>query len=85
MVAIDTNKFRGGAGLTPNRGSGSPTLTDALRDIATDLAELRAAFVALTAKLDTDTTAQNIAVTSSQLDEDYAATTDPAALLTTAP
>ena len=39
----------------------------------------RAALVALTAKLDTDFTAQNAAVASSQLDVDYASTVDPAA------
>jgi len=45
-----------------------------------DLAALRAAFVALTAKLDTDFAAQNGVVTSSQLDVNYATLTDPAAL-----
>ena len=48
--------------------------------VLADMTAVRAGFVALTAKLDTDFTAQNAAVTSSQLDVDYASTTDPAAL-----
>ena len=47
--------------------------------VLADNTAMRAAFVALTAKLDTDFTAQNAAVTSSQLDVDYA-DGDPAAL-----
>jgi len=47
--------------------------------VLADAAAQRAAFVALTAKLDIDFTAQNAAVTSSQLDVDYA-DGDPAAL-----
>lgn len=45
----------------------------------TDLDNLRTAVTTLTAKMDTDFTAQNAAVTSSQLDVDYASTVDPAA------
>jgi hypothetical protein len=48
-----------------------------------DSANIRTAITTLTAKLDTDATAQNAAVTSSQLDTDYAATVDPAALTVT--
>lgn len=48
--------------------------------VLADNTATRAAFVALTAKMDTDFTAQNAAVTSSQLDVDYASTLDPAAL-----
>ncbi len=48
-------------------------------DLKTDVDNLRAAFVAFTAKFDTDATAQNAAVTASQLDTDYAATLDPVA------
>ena len=48
--------------------------------VLADNTAMRVAFAALTAKLDTDFTAQNIAVTSSQLDENYASTVDPAAL-----
>jgi hypothetical protein len=47
-----------------------------LEAIRVDLAALRAAHVALTAKLDADTV--------SGLDDDYAATCDPAALTTLA-
>ena len=50
-----------------------------LAAVLADATAQRAAFVALTAKLDIDFTAQNAAVTSSQLDVDYA-DGDPAAL-----
>ena len=53
-----------------------PTAIAVFGDIAADLAALRAAIVALTAKLDADTV--------SGLDDDYAATCDPAALRTVA-
>lgn len=57
----------------------NPTaLEQALRDMLTDLTALRAAIVAITAKLDADTTAGGTAT-----DTDYAATCDPAALETT--
>lgn len=49
----------------------------------TDITNLRAAVTSLTAKLDTDFSAQNTAVTSSQLDVDYAAVVNPPALNTT--
>ena len=81
MTTIKSNFGEGGANLA-DKGSGTPTLSDTLRDMADDFTALRAAFVALTAKIDTDFTAQNIAVGSSQLDEDYASTVDPAALVT---
>ena len=48
--------------------------------VLADNTATRTALTTLTAKLDTDFTAQNIAVTSSQLDENYATTVDPAAL-----
>lgn len=48
-----------------------------------DATALRAAVVALTAKLDTDFAAQNVAVTASTLDVDYAAAVNPPALETT--
>jgi len=47
--------------------------------VLADMTVLRTAFTTLTAKMDTDFTAQNAAVTSSQLDVDYA-DGDPAAL-----
>lgn len=58
----------------------SPALTDPeikklLQSVLTDLAVLRAAVVAVTAKLDADATVT---------DTDYAAACDPAALTTTA-
>ena len=56
----------------------NPTaLEQVLRDMLTDLTALRAAFVALTAKLDADITAGGATETN------YAATCDPAALETT--
>ena len=76
MAAITVNFGRGGAGLTPNRGSGSPSLATALRDIAGDLAALRASVVGVTAQLDAD---------AGVTDVDYAANHDPVALTTTAP
>ncbi len=54
-----------------------------LDSLLADVTALRTAITTLTAKIDTDTTAQNIAVTDSQLDEDYATTCDPASLTTT--
>ncbi len=82
MATITEQFGTGHSNLAPQDAQGAPNLASALRDVADDFTAIRAAFVALTAKLDTDFTAQNIAVTSSQLDEDYAATLDPAALLT---
>lgn len=55
-----------------------------LTDIKDNLDNLRTAFVGLTAKMDTDNTAQNAAVTSSQLDTNYASTLDPAPVSITA-
>lgn len=52
----------------------TPEAKAVLRDIATDLAALRAAIVAITAKLDAD---------GGVTDTDYAATTNPAANTTT--
>lgn len=42
--------------------------------VVAELDELKTQFTALATKLDTDFTAQNLAVASSQLDEDYADT-----------
>jgi hypothetical protein len=78
MAAIPSDFGVGGSGLTPNGGSGSPTLADALRDAATDLAELRAQFIALLAKIDADSG-------DTGGDADYEATLTPDPLLTTAP
>lgn len=54
-----------------------------LSALLADVTNIRTALTTLTAKLDTDFTAQNSAVTSSQLDVDYASTVNPAALTTT--
>ena len=75
MAAIKTTFGVGGSGLTP-KGSGSPTLATALRDIADDLAALRTAFVTLTAKIDADSG-------DTGGDSNYATTCDPAAMSTT--
>ena len=84
MSAIKEQFGAGGSGITPYTGMGDdPTLAAALRGIADDVAVLRAAIVALTAKMDTDFTAQNLVVTASQLDEDYATAVDPIAMVTT--
>lgn len=82
MAKIDQNFGEGGANLSTKKFGDDSTLAEVLRDMADDLTALRAAVVALTAKLDVDFAAQNLAVGSSQLDEDYAATVDPSALLT---
>lgn len=82
MSTITTEFGSGGSNLAPNDAQGAPSLATALREVADDLEAIRDAFVALTAKLDTDFVAQNAAVTSSQLDVDYASSLDPAALLT---
>lgn len=47
--------------------------------VQTEIDKLHAAITTLTAKMDTDFTAQNAAVTASQLDVNYATTVDPAA------
>lgn len=72
MATIKTNFCSGGANLAP-AGSGTPTVAGAFRDVADDLDALRDAIVAITAKLDAD---------GGVTDTDYAATADPAALLT---
>ncbi|AGK61497.1 hypothetical protein Asulf_01514 [Archaeoglobus sulfaticallidus PM70-1] len=56
MVAIKENFGEGGANLTP-AGQGEPTLAQALRDIADDLAMLKAAVDQIIADLGTSTTA----------------------------
>ena len=84
MTTINTDFGTGGQNLTPGGASGSPDLATTLRDIAADLAELRTQFVALLGKMDTDFTAQNLAVAGSQLDTNYAATLTPDALETVA-
>ena len=52
-----------------------------INDLIIDVTAMRTAILAFTAKFDTDATAQNIAVTSSQLDEDYATAVDPPAIV----
>lgn len=74
MAAIPVSFGTGGSGLTPG-GSNTVNAAVILRDIADDLAALRAAIVAITAKLDGEDV--------TNLDTDYASTCDPAALLTT--
>lgn len=62
----------GGRGIS--KESGAATYKELFEATLAELTDLRAKWAALLAKLDTDFTAQNIAVASSQLDEDYAAT-----------
>lgn len=73
MSTITTAFGSGGANLAPSDAQGAPSLASALRDIADDLTAIRTAFVGLTAKLDLD---------GGVTDVDYAATLDPAALVT---
>lgn len=72
MTTINTDFGAGGANMT-DKGSGEPTVAESLRDIADDLAALRAAIVGITDQLDDD-----VGVT----DETYASNHDPAALTT---
>lgn len=76
MAAIPENFGVGGSGLTPGGGSGSPDLAEVTRDIADDLAELRAQFIALLTKLDVDSG-------DTGGDSNYASTLTPDPLLTT--
>lgn len=76
MTAIKEDFGRGGANTVPSGAQGEPTLAETLRDIADDLANLRASLVALTAKIDADSG-------DTGGDSDYAATCDPPALETT--
>jgi len=69
---IKTSYGEGGAQLTPG-ASGTPDLATVLRGIADDLAALRAAHTALTAKMDLDPT---IVAT------DWASTCNPPAMIT---
>lgn len=75
MAAIKRSFGKGGSGLAPS-GAGRPTAAQALRDAADDLAELRAQFIALLAKLDADSG-------DTGGDADYESSLTPAALLTT--
>jgi len=64
-----------------NLNSGSERdLRPVLDAIVDELNVLRTSITTLTAKIDTDATAQNAAVTASQLDVNYASTCDPAAI-----
>lgn len=85
MANIKVNYGDGGEHLNPKGGTtANPALATVLRDMADDFETIRANLNAFNAKLDTDFVAQNAAVTSSQLDVDYATTHDiaPAGILT---
>ena len=71
MATIDQQLGEGGRGIS--RESGADPLLKVLNEIADDLAALRAAHVALTAKMDLDT---DLTAT------DWGSTTNPAALKT---
>ena len=73
MAEIKEDWGAAGKNQDPTDGE-SPTQAEAMRDAADDFAALRAAFVALTAKLDAD---------AGVTDTNYAATLDPAAMKTT--
>ncbi len=74
MAAITATFGEGGSNLTPGEASASPSLATAMRDVADDLAAIRAAVVGITAKLDAD---------AGVTDTNYASTLDPVALKTT--
>jgi hypothetical protein len=52
MAAIKTDFGTGGANLAPGGAAGSPTLAEALRDIADDLAAIKPAAPAVTVGAD---------------------------------
>ncbi len=79
MPTIDADHFTGGRNLIAGHGRAGDDMAALMRAAVDDLTALRAAFVALTAKMDTDFTGQNGAVTSSELDVDYATVLDPVA------
>lgn len=64
-------------------GNDSKEVKVILDALLADITAIRTALTTFTAKFDTDAAAQNAAVTSSQLDTNYASTVDPAALTTT--
>ncbi len=74
MTTVNKDTYDGAKNITSGSGESGVTLAKTLQDVADDVEVLRAAFSALLVKMDTDFTAQNIAVTSSQLDEDYQST-----------
>lgn len=73
MATITKQFGSGGANLTPNGASATPSLATALRDVADDLAAIKTAHNGAMAKLDAD-----VGVT----DTNYAALWDIGALLT---
>ena len=73
MASITINFGVGGSNLIPGGAGGNPSLATVLRDIADDLAALRTSVTGITAKLDAD---------AGVTDTNYAATQNPAALLT---
>jgi hypothetical protein len=70
-ITINTDFADGGSNLGKSHG-GEPTVADALRAAADDLAELRAQFVLLLAKLDAEDVVD--------MDVDYASTLTPDAM-----
>lgn len=74
MATIKADFGWGHANLAP-QDQGSPTLADALRDVATDLGVLRTSITTLTAKIDADSG-------DTGGDNNYAALCDPVAMLT---
>lgn len=62
------------SGRGESQESGVSTDLELWNALHAELQDLRTKYAALLAKLDTDFTAQNAAVTGSQLDTDYAAT-----------
>ena len=54
MAVITTRFGSGHANLAPGGNQGQPTLADALRDVADDIAEHRTALTVLTQQMDAD-------------------------------
>lgn len=64
-----------GAGISEgHEKAGTDNLNEILVAVLADITDLRTKYAALLTKMDTDFTGQNGAVTSSELDVDYAST-----------
>ncbi len=72
MATVYVDSFTGGSGLTTKGGKSAATLASTIRDLITDVTAIRTKFLVLTAKLD----AENV----TNLDKDYAALCNPAAM-----
>ena len=73
MATVYINSFTGGSGLTTKGGKSAAFLATVIRELITDVTNIRTAFVTLTAKIDADSG-------DTGGDNNYATTCDPAAM-----